>query len=339
VNESRYREAEWRFWGSLGTTPTEERIHLPQTDVTVRLQVVGDGPPVLFVHGGLASGVSWANLAARMKGFRCLLLDRPGTGLSDPLKEPLDVKALPQFAETLPIDVLDALGIERAHLVSSSFGGYFALRTAHAHPERVDRIVQFSFPVGARMDRPPMSMRVLSVPILRSLLIARPPSERMLRRAFAQMGHRASVKDGRITHEMLEGYAALLKHTDTLRNELAMGNAFFSVRGINSLALPDALLAEIKTPVLFFWGTNDHNGGAEKARELVDRIPNADLELVHGGHASWLDDLDRAAEATIDFLSDKPRSFAVETPVVQDLGSHDAGRQNVELGGNEEARK
>jgi pimeloyl-ACP methyl ester carboxylesterase len=147
-----------------------------------------------------------------------------------------------------------------------------------------------------------MFLRVLSVPILRRLLIARPPSKRMLRRGFSQMGHRDSVRDGRISEEILEGFAALLKYTDTLRNEFAMGKGFFSWRGINSLALPDSFLGEIKTPVLFFWGTNDHNGGAEKARELVDRIPNAELEMVAGGHASWLDDLNRAAEATIDFL-------------------------------------
>jgi pimeloyl-ACP methyl ester carboxylesterase len=303
VDEVKYREAERRFWESLGVTPTEQRIHLKRTDVTVRLQEVGEGPPVLFLHGALASGVSWANLAARIKGFRCLLLDRPGTGLSDPLKKPLDMEHLPPFAETLAVDVMDALGIDRSHLVSSSFGGYFALRTAWAHPDRVDRIVQFSFPVGARMNRPPISMGILSVPILRRLLIAVPPNKRMLRSAFSRMGHRESVKDGRITQEILEGYAALLKHTDTLRNEMALGTAFFSMRGINSLALPDEMLAEIKTPVLFFWGANDHNGGADKARELVDRIPNAELEMVPGGgHASWLDDLDRAAQATTDFL-------------------------------------
>lgn len=304
MDEGRYRAAEQSYWSSLGVSPTEQRVHLTRTDVNVRLQEIGEGPPVLFLHGALASGVSWGDLAARIKGFRCLLLDRPGTGLSDALKTPLSGDRLPEFAETLAVDVLDALGIERAHIAASSFGGYFALRTAWAHPDRVDRIVQFSFPVGASMDRPPMSMRMLSVPILRRMLIARPPSPRMLRGAFSRMGHRESVKDGRITQEILDGFAALLKHTDTLRNEMAMGTAFFSVRGINGLALPDAMLAEIKTPILFFWGAKDHNGGADKARELVIRIPNAELELVpDGGHASWLDDLDRAANSTADFLS------------------------------------
>jgi 2-hydroxy-6-oxonona-2,4-dienedioate hydrolase len=302
MNESRYRDAEQRFWRSIGASPTEQRIHLKRNDVTVRVQEVGHGPPVLFIHGALASGVSWANLAATMKGFRCVLLDRPGTGLSDALGTHLTVNGLPQFAETLAIDVLDALELDRAHIVSSSFGGYFALRTAWAHPDRVDRMVHFSFPVGARMEPPPVSMRLLSVPILRRLLVAVPPSARMLRGAFSRMGHGESVKTGRITQEILDGYAALLKHTDTLRNDFAMGS-FFSVRGLNSLALPDDLLAEIKTPVFFFWGTNDPNGGADTAQAFVDRIPNATLELLEGGgHASWLDDLDRAARATMTFL-------------------------------------
>src|SRR5438132_13442169 len=109
MNESRYRDAERKFWESLGVTPTERRIHLKRADVTVRIQEIGDGPPVLFLHGALASGVSWGNLAARIKGFRCLLLDRPGTGLSDALKRPLTVDGLPQFADALGIDILDAL--------------------------------------------------------------------------------------------------------------------------------------------------------------------------------------------------------------------------------------
>ena len=48
-----------------------------------------DGIPVLFIHGGPTSGGTWAPLVPRVKGFRCLVLDRPGTGLSDPLPVPV----------------------------------------------------------------------------------------------------------------------------------------------------------------------------------------------------------------------------------------------------------
>ena len=51
----------------------------------LRVQELGDGPPILFIHGANTSGTSWATLAAKLPSFRCLLLDRPGTGLSPAL--------------------------------------------------------------------------------------------------------------------------------------------------------------------------------------------------------------------------------------------------------------
>jgi hypothetical protein len=58
MDEARYREAEQRLWGSIGATPTEHRVHLERNDVTVRLQEVGEGPVVIFLHGANTSGSS-----------------------------------------------------------------------------------------------------------------------------------------------------------------------------------------------------------------------------------------------------------------------------------------
>jgi pimeloyl-ACP methyl ester carboxylesterase len=85
MNEARYREAERRLWASVGVTPTEQRVRLERTGLTVRVQEVGQGLAVVLVHGASNSGTSWAGLVAGLDGFRCLLLDRPGCGLSDPL--------------------------------------------------------------------------------------------------------------------------------------------------------------------------------------------------------------------------------------------------------------
>ena len=87
VNEQRYRESERRLWQSLGVAPTEQRVRLPRIGVTVRVQELGQGPAVVFVHGGSNSGTSWAQLAAQLSGFRCVMLDRPGCGLSDTTTE------------------------------------------------------------------------------------------------------------------------------------------------------------------------------------------------------------------------------------------------------------
>ena len=212
---------------------------------------------------------------------------------------------MPRFAEALLVDVLDAAGVEKAHLVATSFGGYIALRTAAAHPDRVGRMVQFSWPVGAATARVPMFMRVMSIPALGRLVAALPPSERSVRMTFRRIGHGPSLDDGRITPQDLDCYLALLRDTDTMRNELAMGRALVSPsRGLHRLNLGDDTLALIHTPTLFIWGTSDPFGGADSARRLVQRMPNAELELMPGaGHAPWLDDLDHCATATRRFLT------------------------------------
>ena len=305
INEGGYREAERRLWGSIGVTPTEERLHLKRNDVTVRVQEVGAGPAVLFLHGANTSGASWAALAARLDGFRCVILDRPGTGLSEPLGTRLNVGNLSRFAETLVIDVLDALGLDSAHLVATSFGGYIALLTAASHPGRIGRMVQFSWPAGAPNSQTPAFMRVMSLPGLGRLIAALPPSERSVRLTFRRIGHGDSLDAGRITPEDLGCYLALLRYTDTMRNELAIGRAVVSpFRGLNRLLLPETTLARIQTPTYFLWGENDPFGGPETARRLVSRMPDAELELLPGaGHAPWLDDLDHVATATARFLS------------------------------------
>jgi 2-hydroxy-6-oxonona-2,4-dienedioate hydrolase len=239
-----------------------------------------------------------------LPGLRCVVVDRPGTGLSEPLSTGLTVETLPRFAETLVIDILDSLGLDSAHLVATSLGGYIGLRSAAAHPDRIGRMVQFSWPVGAPIARVPAFMRVMSVPGLGRLIAAMPPSERTVRMTFRRVGHGPSLEAGRITRQDIDCYLALLRHTDTLRNELAMGRAFVGpLRGLDRLLLPETVLAGIRTPTHFVWGERDPFGGADTARRLVEQMPHATFEVVPGaGHAPWLDDLDHCAMVTTAFL-------------------------------------
>jgi len=303
-DEARYRAAEARLWATTGATPEDRRVHLRHLDVTVRLQRVGDGPAVLFVHGANTSGISWATLAARLTGFSCLLLDRPGTGLSERLPRSLDDAALADFGEALIADVLDGLDLPTAHVVATSFGGYAALRGAAAHPDRIDRMVLYSWPFGAPAAHVPGSMRLLTMPVIGGLLASIPPSERSVRMSFRQIGHGPSLEDHRITQADLDTYLALLRETDTLRNELTMGRAFMSPRrGVDRHVLPDDVLSAIRAPTHLIWGARDPFGGPAVAEALVTRIPGATLEVLpDAAHAPWLDDLDRCASSTDAFL-------------------------------------
>ena len=304
MNEPAYRAAEQRLWRSIGVEPVESTIHLERNDVDVRIQELGSGPPVLLIHGANTSGASWATLAAKLNGFRCLILDRPGTGLSQPIRRRIDRASLPEIADTLVVDILDALDLPSTHLVATSLGGYIALRAAAASPERIDRMVQFSWPVGAPISHLPWALRAMTIPGLSRLAASIPANERSVRMLFRRLGHGPKLKDGRITQEDLDCYLAMLRHTDTMRNEIAPARALISpIRGLAALDLSDELLARVACPTLFIWGGQDVFGGPDVARQLVARIPNAELDLMpDAGHSPWLDDLDRCAAAVTDFL-------------------------------------
>jgi 2-hydroxy-6-oxonona-2,4-dienedioate hydrolase len=304
AREQRYREAEGRLWASVGVAPAERRVRLPRAGVNVRVQEAGEGPPVLFIHGGPNSGSTWVPLVGRLPGYHCLMVDRPGTGLSDPL--PVNRRTVSDFADGFVADVLDALSIPRAHLVLSSFGGYIGLRSAVAHPERVGRIVLMGCPAFVPGMHLPPFMRFLLVPGGRQLMAAMPPSAQMNRRVFQQIGHGASLDAGRIPGVFFDWYLSLQRDTDTMANEAAMIASLGSIGGFDpSLTLSPALLGSVRAPARFLWGEDDTFGGADVARATTALVPDAGLELVpRGGHLPWLDDPGRAAQLTMTFLQE-----------------------------------
>ena len=306
TNEARYREAERRLWASVGVAPTERRLPLEHLGLSVRVQEVGDGPTVLFVHGATNSGSSWADLVKDLDGFRCVLLDRPGCGLSDPVPRPFtDVAALQAFADVLIPDVLDALGAARASVVATSFGSWFSLRAAAAHPDRIDRMVLFSYPLGAPMPHAPMVMRLATLPVLAGLTASIPPTERAVRMLLRQIGLRDALASGKFSRVHVDTFLALLRDTDTMRNEVRAGPRVFTVRdGLHPEMLhTPALLAQVAAPTSFLWGREDPMGGEAVARPFVAQLPNAELEMISGGHAVWIDQPERAAALTTEFLS------------------------------------
>jgi 2-hydroxy-6-oxonona-2,4-dienedioate hydrolase len=322
MNEAAYRAAEARLWGSVGVEPVERMIHLDRNDVDVRVQEVGTGPPVLFIHGANTSGASWVRVAAALQGYRCLVLDRPGTGLSPTLARPVTTATLPEIGDTLVADVLDALGLPSAHVVAASYGGYLALRSAAAFPDRVDRMVHLSWPLGAPTDGLPLFLRVVSLPGMGRLLAAMPSSERSVRMIFRSLGHGPKLDDGRLTQEDIDCYMAMLRHTDTRRNEFAPARSLVSpFRGLYRLLLGDETLSRIIAPTLFIWGDHDPFGGPDVARAFVVRVPGAELDLIPGaGHTPWIDDLERCVAAVSGFLS-RSRQASLDAAPDPSLGA------------------
>jgi pimeloyl-ACP methyl ester carboxylesterase len=143
----------------------------------------GQGDPVICVHGLGATKASFLpTLAALAPHHRVVALDLPGFGESDkPLAAAYDA---PYFAGAVTA-LLDALGIERAHLVGNSMGGRVSIEVGLLYPDRVGRMALLSPALAWLRDRrwgwllraplPKLGLiqpapRVITEPIVRSLV-------------------------------------------------------------------------------------------------------------------------------------------------------------------------
>ncbi len=303
----RYLDAEARLWAKFDASPVDRRVTLASGG-EVRVQELGEGEPVVFVHGAAIAGASWCQLAVGLEGVRCILVDRPGCGMSDPIVGgPLrDLPAVEAYADRLLPDLLDALELDRASVAATSYGGLFAFRGAAAAPERVTKLIEYSWLMGAPSESAPLPARVSGLPGVRALMSRTPMTRTMVKRALRQFGLGRAIDTGKFDDDMLDWVYALLRHTDTLANDIRSSPKLFTpIKGQNrNVLLTDDLLARLTMPVLFLWGADDPNGGAAVARSFAPRVPNAELTIIPGAeHAPWIDDPDTCVSATNAFLT------------------------------------
>jgi pimeloyl-ACP methyl ester carboxylesterase len=124
------------------------------TDDGVRLyyEETGSGTPLLFIHEFAGDHRSWEPQVRRFcRLYRCITYDARGYPPSDVPTEPERYSQERAVADA--IAVLDHLGIERAHLVGLSMGGFCTLHLGLRHPERTLSLVVAGCGYGAEPDR------------------------------------------------------------------------------------------------------------------------------------------------------------------------------------------
>jgi pimeloyl-ACP methyl ester carboxylesterase len=302
----RYRRAERALWRNYGLDPAERFVDLATMPyVRIRVQELGAGAPVLFVHGGPNAGSTWAPLVAAMDGFHCFVIDRPGCALSSPID--YSSSDLQDLAADVLGGVLDGLGLASASVVASSIGGTWTFWFARRHPARVNGIVQMGSPALLPGMRAPSFMRLASTPVGR-LLAFLPAGRASTEMSFRQIGHGKSLASGRIPDVFLDWYVALVRDTDTMRNELAHIRRATTWRGPRrELELQRDDLVAVQQRTLFVWGPDDPFNTVDDGRWAVDALPRGELEVVDGGgHLPWLDDPSGVAARTTRFLQSLP---------------------------------
>jgi pimeloyl-ACP methyl ester carboxylesterase/membrane protein DedA with SNARE-associated domain len=109
--------------------------------VSIAYRDMGQGAPVVYLHGSPGSGSDAAGLARELAaGFRVVAPDLPGFGASTRWIPDYGIEAHARYV----LELMDALGLERAHLVTHSMGSGVAYFVAHLAPERVASITSYA---------------------------------------------------------------------------------------------------------------------------------------------------------------------------------------------------
>jgi pimeloyl-ACP methyl ester carboxylesterase len=144
-------------------------------------EAAGEGEPVVLVHG-LSGSTRWwfRNVRAIAQRHRIYLVDLPSFGTMRSLRRRF---VLAETATWLS-EWMEAAGLERAHLVGHSMGGYASVRLAASRPELVRRLVLVA-PAGVPAER---SMLGHLVPLLLTARCASPAFMPVLVRDALRMG-------------------------------------------------------------------------------------------------------------------------------------------------------
>jgi pimeloyl-ACP methyl ester carboxylesterase len=112
--------------------------------LTLHVHVVGEGTPVILLHGFPDSSHLWRKQipALAAAGHRVIAPDLRGFGASDRPPE-VDAYRITTIADDV-VTILDALDVERAHVVGHDWGAGLAWVVAGLHADRVDRLVAMS---------------------------------------------------------------------------------------------------------------------------------------------------------------------------------------------------
>jgi pimeloyl-ACP methyl ester carboxylesterase len=263
--------------------------------LNIAYQIVGDGPYDLLWIPGWVSNVelAWeepllAHFFERLARFsRLILFDKRGTGLSD--RVPTD--ELPSLDERLDDvgAVLDAVGSERAALLSHSEGGNLAVLFAATFPDRTAALVTAGI----------YAKRVWS----EDYPWAPTPEER--EREIAQVeqewGSNMDVEHYAPSVVGDEGFSSRL--ATYFRRSASPGAAAALLRMNTRIDIRD-VLPTIRVPTLVLHRTGDRDTNVEEGRWIASRIPGARfVELPGDDHMPWVGDVDGLVDVVEEFLT------------------------------------
>jgi len=258
------------------TASAATRRRLEVAGCTVSYRRAGSGPPLLYLHGGF--GVTgWLPWMERLAATHDLIVpDHPGWG-SSPMPSWLDnIHDLAYFY----LEFLNALGLERVHVVGHSLGGWIACEVGVRNTSRLATMTLVA-PAGLR------------APGVQKFDIFLATREATIRAAY---------------HDQALATAALAQPLEGEALDVDLQNRFATARVGWQPRLYDPhlhkWLQRIDVPVLVLWGADDRIVPLAHSTEFTSRIPGARAAVIPNcGHIPQIEQLDAFAEHLTRFVA------------------------------------
>ncbi len=257
--------------------------------IQIAYNIDGRGEPVVLIGGFTMVKESWELQVAELaKHFRVITFDNRGVGETTVPKERFSIAEM--AADT--VGLMDALGIDSAHVVGVSMGGLIAQTLALDHPDRVKKVVLGCTTHGGRHAVQPQKE------VMQLLAKASDPSVPVEEAVRMRLPTILAERFIREEPERLEEFVRTsVQHWPT--PEGAAGQM-----GALSVFNVKKRLGEIRCPVLVITGAEDRMMPAENSRLLAEGIEGAEQYLVEGaGHSFFFEKPDGVNRVLIDFLS------------------------------------
>lgn len=234
---------------------------------------------VVMLHGSGPGASGWANFNRNITplvdaGYRVILMDSPGWSKSDSI---VSTGSRSNLNGRILAGLVEALGLERIHILGNSMGGHSAVAFALDNPGRVGKLVLMGGGTGGASPFAPMPTE--GIKLLNGLY--REPTIENLKTMMNVFVFDPSDLTEELFQTRLDN---MLKRRDHLEN-------FVKSLAANPKQFPDfgPRLGEISAPTLVVWGRNDRFVPMDAGLRLIAGIPNSELHVFNNcGHwAQW----------------------------------------------------
>ncbi|WP_299923263.1 alpha/beta hydrolase [uncultured Pelagimonas sp.] len=233
----------------------------------------GSGDTVVFLHGIFARKEHWLDMSRQIKDHRLILLDLPGFG-DNPVLDAADYDFAQQVTNIF--ETLDAMGVEKFHLVGNSMGSQIASMMAADRPDQIITLSYIGSPVGVTSP----------IPSDMETAIAKGTAPLVVK---DQAGYDARMawlfpKEPFLPRPMARTWAAAeIARADS--NQMIWD----AVNG-SQITPSDHLAPDLAMPTLVIWCQDDRIFHPTGAQILADALPNSTLITPSGcGHLPMLD--------------------------------------------------